>query len=320
MFDMTRVRQVHLDLNLLAALDALLEEGSVAGAAERMHLSAPAMSRTLGRIRRLTADQILVRTGRTMTPTPRALAIQAEVHDLVARAVAVLEPEQKLDLGTLERTFTIRGHDAVTTAIGADVLASVRSAAPGVTLRFLAETSTDTNELRQGRVDLEIGSAEPESPEISSASIGGDRLVVALRPDHPCADGPLTPDRFAAADHVIVSRRGRLVDPIDPVLRELGLQRRVVASAPTSTAALYIVSRSELLVAVPERICRPTLESFGLCTRPLPFDLEPVPLFLAWHQRYDNDKAHRWLRSRVRDAFTEVYGQQVAGDEPDPTA
>jgi DNA-binding transcriptional LysR family regulator len=313
------VRLVQLDLNLMAALDALLEEGSVAGAAERMHLSAPAMSRTLGRIRRLTEDQILVRTGRTMTPTPHALAIQGEVHDLVERARAILEPERKLDLDTLERTFTIRGHDAVTTAIGPGVLAAVRTAAPGVAIRFLAEASTDTNELRHGRVDLEIGSTEPELPEISNEPIGGDRLVVAFRPDHPCADGTLTAARFAAADHVIVSRRGRLQDPIDTTLENMGLRRRVVSSAPTSTAALYIVSHSELLVAVPEHICRPTLGAFGLRTRPLPFELPPVPLFLAWHQRYDNDKAHAWLRAQVRDAVADMYGQQAPTGGAAPT-
>lgn len=295
---------VHLDLNLLMALNALLEEGSVAGAAERLHLSAPAMSRTLGRIRRITGDQVLVRTGRTMTPTPRALAIRSEVHDLVQRARAVLEPDGDLDLATLERVFTVRAHDAVTTAIGPGILAAVRNAAPGVAVRLLAEASTDSNELRHGQVDLEIGSAEPELPEINHEPIGGDQLVAAFRPDHPLAAGTLTPARFAEADHIIVSRRGRLRDPIDETLAGTGLRRRVVASAPTSTAALHIVSCSDLLVAVPERICTPMLTTFGLTTRPLPFDLPPVPLHLAWHQRYDNDKAHTWLRGLVRGALS----------------
>jgi len=294
---------VHLDLNLLTALDALLEENSVAGAAERLNLSAPAMSRTLGRIRRITGDQILVRTGRTMVPTPHALAIRGEVHDLVQRARGVLEPERDLDLATLDRVFSVRGHDAVTTAIGPSLLAVVREQAPGVAVRLLAEASGDTNDLRHGRVDLEIGATKPDLPEISHLPIGRDRLVAAFRPDHPCAGGELTAERFAQADHIIVSRRGRLKDPVDEVLRGLGLRRRVIASAPTSTGALYLVARSDLMVAVPEHVCRPTLQVLGLRTLPLPFDLPPVPLFLAWHQRYDNDRAHRWLRDRIRDAF-----------------
>lgn len=312
-FGTFRFTPVQLDLNLMTALDALLEEGSVAGAAERLHLSAPAMSRTLGRIRRITGDQILVRTGRTMTPTPHALAIRGEVHDLVQRARALLEPGRHLDLRTLERTFTLRGHDAVTTAIGPGLLAALREQAPGVAIRLLAEASSDTNELRHGRVDLEIGSTEPELPEISHETVGQDRLVAAVGPHHPCASGELTVARFAQADHLTVSRRGRLTDLVDEILKNLGMQRRVVASVPTSTAALYFISRSELMVAVPEHMCQSTLRALGLCTRPLPFDLPPVPLVLAWHHRYDNDKAHAWLRSQVREAL--AFYRQVPAEK-----
>lgn len=311
---------MQLDLNLLTALDALLEEGSVAGAAERLHLSAPAMSRTLGRIRRATGDQILVRTGRTMTPTPHALAMRGEVHDLVQRAASVLEPERELDLGTLSRTFTLRTHDAVTSAIGSDLLIAIQQQAPGVAIRLLAEASIDTNELRHGQVDLEIGSTEPELPEINYEVIGRDRLVAAVRPGHPLATGDVTPERLAAADHVTVSRRGRLVDPVDRLLADRGLARRVVASAPTSTSALHFAAQSDLVVAVPVYMCRPTLDYLGLVTRELPFDGPEVALYLAWHQRYENDKAHAWLRATIRQAFATIYrdatGTGSTGAEP----
>src|SRR3569833_2078633 len=133
-----RLTGVHLDLNLLTALDALLEEGSVAGAAQRLHVTAPAMSRTLGRIRHATKDQILVRTGREMLPTPYAMGIRAEVHRLVQQAHAVLAPEREVDLSTLERVFTVEWHDAATVAICPALLADVRSRAPGERLRVLA--------------------------------------------------------------------------------------------------------------------------------------------------------------------------------------
>src|ERR1700742_5245731 len=98
---------MHVDLNLLIALDALLEENSVAAAADRLHLSPPAMSRTLSRIRRATGDDILVRTGRTMSPTPRALELREETRELVRRATAVLTPVQDPNLDTLERALHI---------------------------------------------------------------------------------------------------------------------------------------------------------------------------------------------------------------------
>jgi DNA-binding transcriptional LysR family regulator len=294
---------MQLDLNLLTALDALLEEGSVMGAADRLHLSTPAMSRTLGRIRAITGDQILVRTGRTMTPTPYALAVREPVHLLVQQARAVLRPQHELDLATLERTFTIQSHDVVTSAIAGPLVAAVSAGAPGVTLRFLAESSIDTNDLRHGTVDLEIGASEPNRPEIRSETHGAVQLAVALRPDHPLLTGELTIDAYAGADHLVVSRRGRLRDRIDDALAEHGLNRRVVAAAPTAIAALQIVQATDAVTAVPLDACRNALEALGLRTIGLPFPMPPVPVISAWHQRYDTDPAHAWLRDQVRQAL-----------------
>jgi DNA-binding transcriptional LysR family regulator len=291
---------MQLDLNLLTAFDALLEEGSVAGAAERLHLSAPAMSRTLGRIRRVTGDQILVRTGRTMTPTPYALSVRQQVHTLVQQAEAVLTPARELDLTTLKRTFTLLCHDAVTTAAGTGFLEKVQAQAPGVSLRLLPEAATDTNDLRHRQVDLEVGSATPALPEVSYERIGHDPLVLVMRAGHPLARGKLSVDRFAAANHVIVSRRGRLQDPIDEALAKHKLKRRVVGTAPTSTAALYFVRSSDVVVAAPAHFARPMVDALDLRTKPLPFDLPPVPIIMAWHQRYDTDRGHMWLRNGVR--------------------
>ncbi|MFM9926325.1 LysR family transcriptional regulator [Variovorax sp. H27-G14] len=301
---------MQLDLNLLRALDALLEEGSVAGAAARLQLSAPAMSRTLGRIRRATGDPILVRAGWTMTPTPHALAIRNEVHALVKQATAVLAPQQPLDLQRLERTFTLQCHDAIGTAIGPALLAMLRAQAPGVALRLLAEAATDTNDLRHGQVDLEIGAAVPSMPEIRHEAIGEDRLVVALRSGHPLASGKWGIERYARAEHLTVSRRGRLSDPVDKALAALGLRRRVAASAPTSTAALLFACQSDLVVVVPERMCHAAITALGLLTLPLPLKMAPVPVHCAWHQRYEADNAHVWLRAQVLEAMRTVFGNR----------
>ncbi|MGW5232564.1 LysR family transcriptional regulator [Streptomyces nodosus] len=307
---------MQLDLNLLTALDALLEEGSVAGAADRLHVTAPAMSRSLGRIRKVTGDQILVRTGRTMVPTAHALAIREQVHDLVQRAHAVLSPEQEVDLTTLERVFTVRWHDALAAACGPALVAAVHRDAPGVRLRIVAESGSDTPELRRGAVDLESGSAEPAVPDIRSRFIAEDRLIVALRPGHPLTAErePLTAERYAAAEHLTVSRRGRLRDPVDDVMDALDLRRRVVAATPTAATALRLALGTDLLVTVPEAVTRSARQELGLATLPLPLDLPPIPLFLLWHQRYDNDRAHRWLRDRAHDAMQAVFAPPDARD------
>ncbi|WP_018565889.1 LysR family transcriptional regulator [Streptomyces sp. PsTaAH-124] len=295
---------MQLDLNLLSALDALLEEGSVAGAAARLHVTAPAMSRSLGRIRRTTGDQILVRTGRTMTPTPYAIAVREQVHELLHQVQGVLAPSRALDLDTLERTFTLRWHDSLVALCGPALLSAVRGQAPGVRLRFLAEASVDTPDFRRGEVDLEANATRPSAPDIRAESVGETRLVVVLRQGHPLARGrTVTAEQYAAAEHVTVSRRGNLSDAVDDALARLGLTRRVVAAAPTEAAALEFVRGSDLLICVPEATTRPAVTDHGLAVLPLPLDLPSAPVYLSWHQRYDTDQAHAWLRGLARTAL-----------------
>ncbi len=295
---------MQLDLNLLAALDALLEEGSVAGAAARLHVTAPAMSRSLGRIRRTTGDQILVRTGRTMTPTPYAIAVQAQVHELLHQVQGVLAPSRDLDLTTLERTFTLRWHDALVALGGPVLLAAVREQAPGVRLRFVAESSIDTPGLRRGEVDLEANANRPTAPDVRADRVTESRHVVVVRRGHPLTRAEaVTAPRYAAAEHITVSRRGRLGNTLDDALARLGLTRRVVASAPTEKTAFEFVRGSDLLVTAPEATTRATAEDLGLALLPLPFELPPVTVYLSWHQRYDTDPAHIWLRDLARTAL-----------------
>ncbi|MFL5514583.1 MAG: LysR family transcriptional regulator, partial [Gemmatimonadales bacterium] len=291
---------MQLDLNLLAALDALLEEGSVAGAAARLHVTAPAMSRSLGRIRRTTGDQILVRTGRTMTPTPYAVAVREQVHDLLHQVQGVLAPSRELELATLERTFTLRWHDSLVALSGPALLAAVRGQAPGVRLRFVAESSIDTPELRRGEVDLEANSNRPSAPDIRAENVGETRLVIVVRQGHPLTRRSVTAKRYAAAEHVTVSRRGNLSNAVDDALARLGLTRRVVATVPTEAAALEFARGSDLLVCVPEATTRSAVADLGLVVLPLPLELPSAPIYLSWHQRYDTDHAHAWLRGLAR--------------------
>lgn len=293
---------MQLDLNLLAALDALLEEGSVAGAAARLHVTAPAMSRSLGRIRRTTGDQILVRTGRTMTPTPYAIAVREQVHELLHQVQGVLAPSRELDLATLDRTFTLRWHDSLVALSGPALLAAARGQAPGVRLRFVAESGLDTPGLRRGEVDLEANANRPGAPDVRAERVGESRLVIVVRRGHPLAGGgSVTAEQYAAAEHVSVSRRGNLGNAIDDALAPLGLTRRVVATAPTEAAALEFARGSDLLITVPEATTRSAVA--GLVLLPVPLELPSAPVYLSWHQRYDTDRAHTWLRRLARTAL-----------------
>ncbi|WP_030721720.1 LysR family transcriptional regulator [Streptomyces sp. NRRL S-237] len=307
---------MQLDLNLLTALDALLEEGSVAGAAARLHVTSPAMSRSLGRIRKATGDQILVRTGRSMVPTTRALAMRTEVHALVQQAHKLLSAQQELDLAALERVFTVRWHDALTAACGTALITAVRRRAPGVRLRLSAEPGTDTPELRRGEVDLESSSGVPVFPDIRHRLVGTDRMVVAVRPGHPLAEGPLSLERYAAAEHLTVSRRGRLRDQADDALATLGLERHVVAAGPTAAFAMQLALGTDLVVTLPDAVTRAARDQLGLVTLPVPLQLPDVPLYLLWHQRYNDDRAHTWLRDLATETVQALFAPPAASRQP----
>ncbi|WP_116210699.1 LysR family transcriptional regulator [Streptomyces olivoreticuli] len=288
------------DLNLLTALDALLTEESVTAAADRLGLSGPAMSRTLGRIRRALGDPVLVRAGRRMVPTPRALAMHADVRRLLDDARALFAAGRPLDPATLDRVFTLSAHDSHVLTFGTGLLGRAAREAPGVTLRFLAEGAAGVPSLRDGTVDLELGVIDRDEPEIRIEPLLTDRMVGVVRPGHPLLDAPVTLRRYAAAGHVLDSRRGRLTGPVDEALAAHGLRRRVVATAPTLASALFLVSGGDAVGMLPERIGGPAATALGLRTFELPLDPPPLTISMAWHPRHEADSGHRWLRDLVR--------------------
>ncbi|MER5207473.1 LysR family transcriptional regulator [Streptomyces sp. NPDC002825] len=296
-----------LDLNLLVALDVLLEEQSVRGAARRLHLSEPATSRTLGRIRKALGDPILVRAGRAMVPTPYALSVRAEVGAVVERARALFAASGPTDLRTVARTFTVLGQDSHPALLGPALLARAGREAPRVRLRFLNESHIDVPTLREGVADLEIGVIDTVHPEVHTEHVLEDRMLAVVRSGHPLLRGRLTRRRFADADHLVVSRRGRLQGPIDTALAELGLRRRVLASVGTYPASLFLLRDTDLVGLISAR-SRALAESLGLVTFEVPLELPPLPVGLAWHPRHDADPAHAWLRGCVRDLLLDGTG------------
>ncbi|MEU8585463.1 LysR family transcriptional regulator [Streptomyces sp. NPDC048664] len=288
-------------MNLLVALDVLLEEQSVQRAARRLHLSEPAMSRTLGRVRKALGDPVLVRAGRRMVPTPRALAVRAEVGAVVERARALFAPGRDTDLRTVRRTLTIVGTDLIAAAYGAKLLARAAEQAPGIRLRFLSESHVDAPFLRQGTADLEVGVVDTTAPEVHVETLREDRMVGIVRAGHPLLDGELTAERFALeAGHVTGSRRGRLHGPVDAALAERGLARTVVASVGTLPALLFVVRDTDL-VGMIASTGQPQAADLGLVAFEIPLPLPPLSMGIAWHPRHDADPAHAWLRGCVRD-------------------
>ncbi|SEO45053.1 LysR family transcriptional regulator [Amycolatopsis saalfeldensis] len=291
---------MHLDLNLLVALDALLDERSVGAAADRLHLSQPAMSRTLGRIRRATGDAILVRSGRVMLTTPYAEQIRDEVHQLVVRAQTIFTADRDLDPATVDRTFTLLCNDVLAGALVPRLTAYLAAAAPGVNLRVLGETATSVDELRRGNADIRLSDETVHPADVRSTTVMTDHLVAVSR-RVLAVDGTLA--GFTALPHVVVSRRGRRRDRVDDLLEARGAGRRVVLTVPTLAMALQAVTAAGLITVVPAKLAGDQLGP-ALRTHPLPVPTPEIPAVLAWHTRHDRDGAHRWLRAAIGEILT----------------
>jgi DNA-binding transcriptional LysR family regulator len=288
-------------MNLLIALDALLSEGSVSGAARRLHVTTPAMSRTLGRIRHAFGDAILVRAGRGLVPTPHALALRDRVHALVEEARALASAADSQPLALTRRLFTVRAADGVAGAFAARLAARVGREAPGVTLRFAPEGEEDVDSLRDGRVDLDLGVMGPLGPEIRVQGLFRERLVGVVRRGHGLTRGRVTAARFARERHVVVSRRGVARGPIDTELARRGLVRAVALVVAGFGDALLAAAGSELVACVPSRLVEAAPETLAVARFRIPLTLPELPVAQAWHPRLDADPAHSLLRACVRE-------------------
>lgn len=289
------------DFNLLVTLDVLLAEGSVAAAARRLGLSPSAMSRALARLREVTGDPLLVRAGRRLVPTPRALELRGQVGPIVDGARAILRPAEKLDLAKLERRFVLRTSEGFVETFGPRLIARIREEAPGVGLQFVTKPDKESAPLREGEVDVETGVVDlTTAPEMRAVALFEDRWVGVARDRHPVLDARVTLKRYGAAEQVQILRRGLHSSEVDDAARAAGAERRIGVVVNGFAAAIALARDTDLIATVPERHTEGLRR--GVSTFALPFAMTGFTISLLWHPRMDGDLAHRWLRSCIRSA------------------
>jgi DNA-binding transcriptional LysR family regulator len=284
------------DGNLLLALDALLRTGSVTAAARRMNVSPPAMSHTLTRLRAAVDDPLFVRAGNRLVPTPRAITMRERVARAASEIGALLQPEQPLDIATLERTFIIRASDATIVTLGHALDALVRQEAPGVALHFIGSPLAEVIE-----VDLDIGVQYGNAPALRIQRLYQDEMVPVVRKDHPLASRRVAPDRLAALDHIAVaSQRAKLEELTRPQRRRR--RRPPSRIVPSFLAAAALVRDSDAYTVLPNRLASVVLDAFGLRRLSVAGTPAKVAVAQVWSPRFDNDAGHTWFRGCVRRA------------------
>lgn len=306
-----------VDLNLLPALNALLSERSVTGAARRLGLSVSAMSRTLTRLRTTTGDRLLLQAGRTLVLTPYAEQLSQRIPDLVREAEAALSrAEYSLDIASLEQRFTVRAGEGFIDLLGAALMDRIHQAAPRVQIRFAPKPDWDAQPLREGAIDLEIGIVRTSAPEVRTRLLFRDRYVGVCRIGHPLLDtGDITAERWAAYGHVMTSRTGEAETPIDAALAPADIRRNVLIIVPSYMSAMQLARRSDLLAVVPHSCLGNAMTpdfaaANGLQSFALPLPIPAFNISAIWHPRLDHDPAHRWFRGEVLALCCEAYPER----------
>ncbi len=295
----------HPDFNLLIVLDALLSEQSVVGAARRLGLSNSAMSRALGRLRDTTKDPLLVRAGRKMVLTPYAESILERTHSAAFETNALLQPVvHDFDAKKLTRTFLIRSNDGFVEVFAAALIVAATHNAPGVRLHFVPKPKKNSQPLREGQVDLEVGVPGEMGPEIRQQALFRDHFVGVVHRNHPLAQQQtITPEQYCAYGHVVTSRHGKARGPVDEALSKIGLQRNITTIVPSFGAALSVALHSELIALIPHSFMTYIAQQKGTDTAYFAFELpvqtKAITISLMWHPRLQVDPAHRWLRKLV---------------------
>ncbi|BAO87931.1 LysR family transcriptional regulator [Caballeronia cordobensis] len=311
-----------VDLNLLTALDALLAERSITGAARRLNLSVSAMSRTLTRLRTATGDRLLLQAGRTLVLTPYAEQLSQRLPSLTREAQALLSPaDHMFDAATLEQRFTLRAGEGFIDLLGVPLMNRIQRAAPGVQLCFAPKPDWDAQPLREGMVDLEIGIVGTKAPEIRTRLLFRDRYVGVCRLGHPLMDGTgFSVEHWTSCGHVATSRVKDAVSTVDAALEALGLRRKVVMVVPSYTSAMQLARYSDLLTTIPHSCLGNPFTPGHAAANGLQYFELPVltPAFnvsAIWHPRLDQDPGHRWLRAEVLEMCQAAYPRDPSPED-----
>ena len=294
-----------LDLNLLRVFDALMETGSVAEAAVRLHLSAPATSRALSRLRRAMNDPILVRAGRGLLPTPFAQHCASTVKALLEAADGLRADPAHSDPSAWQRTFSIRLNDALTPVLAPRLTRRIAGEAPGVRLRFVRQDSKESEPLRDGSIDLDVGVADPPPPDIHTSTLfTADFVAVVAAGTELGRAAHLSVDDICRHPHISASRRGLARGPLDDALAQIGRSRHVAAVVPSYAVGALMALEGDVICLVPRVTAAHLIErGVPLRAHEVPFDLPTADVELRWHRRVNDDPASRWLRDCLRDAI-----------------
>lgn len=288
-----------LDLNLLLVFDALMQEGNLTRAAQRLHLSQSTVSNALARLRQQLGEELFLRTARGMTPTARALALYSPVRQALHLLQAGLGPAEPFDVQR-PHTFNLSLNDYAQAALLPMLLAHLARVAPQVEVVAYGDDADNLlPHLESGALDVAIDYLHFDSPDLHYSPLREEALVVIGRKDHPAFAGGLRLKGYQQARHVIVTPRAGRGSPLEIVLGSAKVRRQAALHLPNYLPIPAIVAQTDLLGTVPAHQAEAFAPLFDLQVAPLPFDMPAVQISLIWHRQQQHDPAHIWLREQL---------------------
>jgi DNA-binding transcriptional LysR family regulator len=298
-----------IDLNLFVVFDAIYREGGVTRASEKLHLTQPAISHALGRLRGLFDDPLFVRQGHAMIPTPVARSIVEPVRRALRALEATVTETGRFDPADAQKQMALGVHESLEATVLPGLMRRLVEQAP-----FIDVTAMPIDRRRlevllaDGTLDLALDVLLPLSGDVLHRRVAQDRLVVVARRDHPEIGPALDLDTYLTLSHVLVTSRRRGAGAVDAALARMGLKRRIRLRGQYYFAASRVVAETDMLLTMPEYDARLCSRQFGNRILPLPFDMPPIDVHLYWHASTDKDPANQWLREEILHAFEATAG------------
>jgi DNA-binding transcriptional LysR family regulator len=295
-----------IDLNLLSVFQEVYRERQISAAARRLGLTQSAVSNALARLRRTFGDELFVRTAHGMQPTPLAQQMAEPIGAAMVQVALALSQRSRFDPATSGRRFTLAMTDVGEVYFMPVLIERCRAVAPNVEIASIrANGLTLKDDMETGRVDLAIGAFEDVSEALYHRALFRQRFVSMFRKDHPLAKGKVDLARFVAAPHLIVDAAQSPYDRINGLLEKAGVTAGTRFRVPHFTAVPYIVSTSELVVTVPQKLAESAASPFGLKWIEPPLALPTLQTNVFWHRRFNHDPGIQWLRGLIADVFAE---------------
>lgn len=291
-----------LDLNLLVAFQALMEERSVSRAAQRLNLSQPATSNALARLRSYFGDELLIARSRRMYPTPFAEMLLPQVGDALQMMEGVIATSRHFDPATSNRTFRIMTSDYIATSVLLPIITGLGTTAPGVRVELLLPSPRRIELLESGSIDLLITLQAYTAPQLPAEHLFDDAYRLVGRRGHPALSGAISLEEMLAYEHIHVSiGEERQFSFGDAYLDSIGVQRRVAMIAPNFGVLPWFLQDTDWLALIQGRLASQMARNFPLAIVPPPLAIPPLSEMAQYHVTRSNDPGLRWLIDLIRD-------------------